>query len=126
MTLPYIFPRNLPGTSSSSPRNQLPLMPNTNTMFQPFTNPLSLSPAVPLHSSTTNQIITPNTNAVIESLPLHSDTSPHPYELVPLPPRARKCYAWEKNFTDEYRSPPQSITVKHVDQRVIQGEERAQ
>ena len=95
-------------------------------MFQPFTNPLSLLPAVPLNSSITNQVIRPNTNAVIESFPLHSDISPHPYELVPLPPRARKCYACEKKFTDEYRSPPQSIPVKHVDRRVIQGEERIQ
>ena len=41
----------------------------------------------------------------------HSGMSLHPYELVPLPPRAQKCYGCGNMFTDEYRSPPHNCNI---------------
>lgn len=54
----------------------------------------------------------------------HSGMSPHPYELVTLPSRAKVCYGCGHQFTAEHRLPPNNLVFKHVDRRVIKRDER--
>ena len=49
----------------------------------------------------------------------HSGMSPHPYYLVFLPTKAKKCYGCRRTFVKKYRQPPNNIVVKHVDRRVV-------
>ncbi len=128
-----------PGIALSHATNQT-LMPNINTGVQSFSNVCSVPSVVPINlsqlfpanvpgtslSSTTNQTQIPNVNTGIQSHSWHSGMSPHPYELVPLPSIAQKCYGCGNIFTDEYRSPPYNLVVKHVDRRVIRRDDRTQ
>jgi hypothetical protein len=139
VNLSQMFRANVPGASLSHATNQT-LMPSTNTGVQSFSNVCSVPSVVPINlsqlfpanvpgtslSSTTNQTQIPNVNTGIQSHLWHSGMSPHPYELVPLPSRAQKCYGCGNIFTDEYRSPPYNLVVKHVDRRVIRRDDRTQ
>jgi hypothetical protein len=99
------------------------------------TNPCSVRSVVPMNLSQlfqasvpgmSNQTLMSNTNVSVQSLPWHSGMSPHPYELVPLPSRAQKCYGCGSVFTDDYRLPPHNLVVRHVDRRVIRRDEKTQ
>ena len=50
--------------------------------------------------------------------------SSHPYELVPLPAKAQKCYGCGANFLNKYHSAPFNIVVRHMDRRVIRKNEQ--
>ena len=102
-----------PCSSSVGPVNFLQSLPE---------NPIGTSSS----SSASNHTRMANTNTSVQFLPWHSGMSPHPYELVPLPSRAQKCYGCGNMFSDMYRSPPHNIVVRHVDRRVIRRDERTQ
>ena len=122
-----MIPMNLsrPGTSPSSARNQI-VIPNTNPRGQPCFAPSLVNVHGTSLSSTPNQTLMANADTTIQSLPWHSGMSPHPYELVPLPSRAQKCYGCGNAFSHEYRTPPNNLVVKHVDRRVIRRDDRTQ
>jgi hypothetical protein len=50
--------------------------------------------------------------------------SPHSYELVILPTKAKLCYGCGNQFVAMYWSPPYNVLVKHFDRRVIKRNEQ--
>ena len=96
-----------PGLSSapSAPHQHLPVYvpPNIASSSLAF-QPSSLTPTIP-------------------PLQWHSGMFPYPYELVPLPAKAQKCYGCGNTFANKFRSPPLNIVVRHMDRRVIRRNE---
>ena len=49
---------------------------------------------------------------------LHSGMSPSPYQVILLPNNVSVCYGFHNKFTEEERSFPRNIVVRHKDRRI--------
>ena len=105
----------MPPTSSAATGH-----PVTTQAFSVPTSTASTS----LHSITVAELPPLHPTVQIQSLHWPSGMSPHPYELVPLPAKAQKCYGFGANFLNKYHSPPFNIVVRHMDRRVIRKNEQ--
>ena len=122
--------RDMSSQSQSATNSVLTIMPSassastghpvTTQSFSVPTNTASTS----LHSITVAELPPLHPTVQLQSFQWHSGMSPHPYELVPLPAKAQKCYGCGTNFLNKYHSPPFNIVVRHMDRRVIRKNEQ--
>ena len=113
--------RDMSSQSQSATNSVLKIMLPTSSAAtghpvtaQAFSVPTSRASSS-LHSITVAEIPPLHPTVQLQSLHWHSAMSPHPYELVPVPAKAQKCYGCGANFLNKYHLPPFNIVVRHMD-----------
>ena len=122
-------PVNTPSVSSTSTgfTMTVPTQPLPNVSVYGTTQSFPVPPITAnasFHSINPPQLPPSLLGGQPQPLQWHSGMSPYPYELVPLPTKAQKCYGCGVNFVEKYRSSPFNIVVRHMDRRVIRRNEQ--